>query len=129
MDTLGQTWTDRCTLVLQRRDEIGLTGSTRTCMFSKGCRYFDFCWARCTYDVGETLLQRNLGNIIRTERLALGLSQEELGARCQFHRTYIGSVERGESNITIQNVERIANALNTRVWMLLRAAEEYKANP
>lgn len=80
-------------------------------------------------DVSETPLQKNLGHVIRAERLALSLSQEELGERCQLHRTYIGIVERGESNITLQNLERIANALNTRVWTLLRAAEETNANP
>jgi len=79
--------------------------------------------------VDETLFQRNLGDVIRAERLALGLSQEELAERCQLHRTYIGSVERGERNISIQNVVRIANALNSRVWTLIRAAEEDKAKP
>ncbi len=76
-----------------------------------------------------TPLQRNLGLAIRDKRLALGLTQEELGERCQLHRTYIGAVERGAINITIQNVERIANALNTRVSMLLCAAEANKATP
>jgi transcriptional regulator with XRE-family HTH domain len=79
--------------------------------------------------VDETLLQRNLGNVIRAQRLALGLSQEELADRCQLHRTYIGSVERGERNISIQNVVRIAKALDTKVWLLIRAAEESTANP
>jgi len=79
--------------------------------------------------VDATLLQRNLGDVIRAERLALNLSQEELAERCRVHRTYLGSVERGERNISIQNVARIANALNTRVWKLIRAAEESKATP
>jgi transcriptional regulator with XRE-family HTH domain len=69
-----------------------------------------------------------LGDVIRAERLALNLSQEALAERCQLHRTYIGIVERGETNISIQNVVRIANALNMRVWKLIRAAEETKAN-
>ncbi|TKC99853.1 helix-turn-helix domain-containing protein [Polyangium fumosum] len=72
----------------------------------------------------ETLLQRKLGHIIRDRRLALGLSQEELADRCALHRTYVGSVERGERNISIQNIVRIANALDTRLWELIRAAEE-----
>jgi transcriptional regulator with XRE-family HTH domain len=69
-----------------------------------------------------------LGAAIRAERLARNLSQEALAERCQLHRTYIGIVERGETNISIQNVVRIANALNMRVWKLIRAAEETKAN-
>ncbi len=49
--------------------------------------------------------------LIKEERIAQGLSQEELGYRAGLHRTYIGSVERGEKNITIDTLERIADAL------------------
>ena len=76
-----------------------------------------------------TLLQRNLGNVIRTERLRLDMSRAQFAQRCKLHHTYIGAVERGESNISIQNVARIASALNMRVWKLIRAAEETKASP
>jgi DNA-binding XRE family transcriptional regulator len=112
-----------------KQDENSLTASIYLWMLPKVCRYFDSSWIQCISNVDETLLQRNLGDVIRAERIALGLSQEELAERCQLHRTYIGSVERGERNISIQNVVRIANALNTRVWMLIRAAEESKASP
>ena len=108
---------------------MGLTGSTTSCILSKGCRPFDSCWARCKVDVDVTLLQRNLGEVIRTERLRLDLSQGQFAERCKLHRTYIGAVERGESNISIQNVARIASALNMRVWKLIRVAEETKENP
>ena len=122
-------WTDRCILALRRQDEIGLTNSTNLCILPRGCRSLDSCWARCKFDVDVTLLQRNLGNVIRTERLKLGLNQEQLAERCQVHRTYIGIVERGESNISIQNVVRIANGLNMPVWKLIRAAEETTTSP
>jgi transcriptional regulator with XRE-family HTH domain len=79
--------------------------------------------------VDVTLLQRNLGNVIRTERLRLDLSQAQFAARCKLHRSYVAAVERGESNISIQNVVRIASALNMRVWKLIRVAEESTANP
>lgn len=108
---------------------MGLTSSTRLCILSKGCSSLDSCWTRCNFDVDVTLLQRNLGDVIRAERLALNMSQEALAERCQLNRTYLGSVERGQRNISIQNVVRIANALNTRVWKLIRAAEESKAAP
>ena len=49
-------------------------------------------------------------NIRRYRKLA-GLSQEELGEKAGLHRTYIGSVERGERNITLDSLEEIANAL------------------
>lgn len=75
----------------------------------------------------DTLIQRNLGNIIRAERTALGLNQEQLAERCQFHRTYIGAVERGERNLSIQNLVRIAAALNMPLWKLIQAAEKAQA--
>lgn len=48
---------------------------------------------------------------IRKFRRGNGLSQEKLADLCGLHRTYIGSVERSERNITIENLDRIANAL------------------
>ena len=48
---------------------------------------------------------------IRRYRKLVGLSQEELGEKAGLHRTYIGSVERGERNITLDSLEEIANAL------------------
>lgn len=57
---------------------------------------------------------------IRKYRLRLSLSQEDLAERANIHRTYIGSVERGERNISIDNIERIAEALGTEITNLLR---------
>jgi transcriptional regulator with XRE-family HTH domain len=51
-------------------------------------------------------------------RLAAGLSQEAFADRCGLHRTYIGAVERGEKNISIDNMERIAAALGSSVSSL-----------
>lgn len=60
-----------------------------------------------------------LGKRIREERLRRGLSQEELAELADVHRTYIGMVERGEKNITLLNIERIAAALKIPVDELL----------
>ncbi len=55
---------------------------------------------------------------IRKHRLRLDLSQEDLAERADLHRTYIGSVERGERNISIDNIERIAAALGIEITTL-----------
>ena len=56
---------------------------------------------------------------MRATRTAKGLSQEALAERCGLHRTYIGSVERGERNVSIDNMELIADALGSSVAELL----------
>ena len=52
-----------------------------------------------------------LGQRIRAHRHTLGLSQEAFAAGVGLHRTYIGAVERGERNVTVLTLLRIASAL------------------
>ncbi len=56
-------------------------------------------------------LIKTFANNVRLTRESLGISQEQLAELAELHRTYIGSVERGERNISLQNVERLARAL------------------
>jgi transcriptional regulator with XRE-family HTH domain len=52
-------------------------------------------------------------------RQRLGLTQEELADKCGFHRTYIGSVERGERNITLATIEALAGTFGVEPSVLL----------
>ena len=61
-----------------------------------------------------------LAENIRRKRLERGLSQEDLAEIAEIHRTYIGSVERGERNISIDNISRIASALEVEITELLK---------
>jgi len=58
---------------------------------------------------------RDLGFRVRELRQARGWSQEELGRRCDLHRTFIGSVERGERNLSALNIRRIARVLRVSI--------------
>lgn len=59
------------------------------------------------------------GEKVREIRKEKGLSQEELAHKADLHRTYIGMIERAEKNITLVNIEKIANALNKELKELL----------
>lgn len=68
--------------------------------------------------MAKTTLQK-FGERVREERLKQGLSQEELASRTCVHRTYIGMIERAEKNITLENIEKVANALDIPINELL----------
>jgi transcriptional regulator with XRE-family HTH domain len=61
-----------------------------------------------------------LGAKIRQLRQSAGISQEELADLAGLHRTYIGSVERGERNVSLQNIVLIARSLKTTPSALLK---------
>ena len=59
------------------------------------------------------------GEKVRFIRKERGLSQEQLAHNANLHRTYIGMIERAEKNITLLNIEKIADALEVSVHELL----------
>ncbi len=67
----------------------------------------------------EGNLQRRLGQNLRNLRKAKGLSQEAFADALRIHRTYIGGLERGERNVTLRTVERIAASLGVDPGELL----------
>lgn len=68
-------------------------------------------------------LAGTLAQNILAFRKIRGLSQEELAHACGFHRTYIGSVERCERNVTLSTLEALASALEVSVPSLLTIKE------
>jgi transcriptional regulator with XRE-family HTH domain len=65
-------------------------------------------------------LQRALGRNLRAYRAERGLSQEAFAAVLHVHRTYMGGLERGERNLTLRSVERLAAKLGIDALDLLR---------
>ncbi|WP_103702350.1 helix-turn-helix domain-containing protein [Paraburkholderia eburnea] len=61
---------------------------------------------------------------VRRKRIELDLSQEALAERAGVHRTYVGMLERSEKNVTIYNIERIADALGVDPASLLEDCEK-----
>lgn len=66
-------------------------------------------------------LQRAVGRNLRAYRKARGLSQEAFAEVLGVHRTYMGGIERGERNLTLKSVERIATQLDLEPLTLLQA--------
>jgi transcriptional regulator with XRE-family HTH domain len=64
-------------------------------------------------------LQRIFGRNLRAYREAKGLSQEALADQLGVHRTYMGGIERGERNLTLRSVEKIAARIDTEPLVLL----------
>lgn len=60
------------------------------------------------------------GKKVREVRLSKKLSQEALAEKANVHRTYIGMVERGEKNISLKNIQKIAKALEIEIGELMK---------
>jgi transcriptional regulator with XRE-family HTH domain len=69
----------------------------------------------------ESEIQKDFGERLRRLRKQKGFSQEALAFACGLDRTYVGGVERGERNISLVNIHKIAGALRVSVRELFDA--------
>lgn len=72
----------------------------------------------------EQAYKNALGQAVRRLRKAKGFSQEGFADEVGLHRTYMGSIERGEQNLTIRNIVRVADHLGILPSQLLAEAEK-----
>lgn len=71
-------------------------------------------------------LKRAFGELVRNRRKEVGLSQEDLGFECGLHRTYIGSIERGETNLSLENMAVLAISLRCDITDLIPSLKEIR---
>jgi transcriptional regulator with XRE-family HTH domain len=68
----------------------------------------------------QASLRRTFAANLRAQRVSQGISQEELAEKACLDRTYVSSVERGQRNIGIDNIEKLAEALRVDAGELMR---------
>lgn len=68
------------------------------------------------------------GKNLRKYRLRLGLSQEAFAEKCGLHRTYISAIETFKRSISLENIQRIADALEIETYSLFISDENIKKN-
>lgn len=73
--------------------------------------------------MSDLSLIRQLAQNVRESRRRKGWSQEELAERCGLHRTYVGAIERGETNVTLSTLATLARALSVQPYTLLTEAK------
>src|SRR4051794_32906623 len=65
-------------------------------------------------------IRERIGFAVKERREALGLTQEEFAERAGIHRTYLSDIERGTRNVSLVNIERVAEALALKISELFR---------
>jgi len=69
-------------------------------------------------------IEKGFGERVRRLRLKNGWTQDEFADISGFHRAYIGTVERGETNISLKNVQILAKALKVKMTELFRGLDD-----
>ena len=73
--------------------------------------------------ISEDRVKKAFGNAVRESRKKAGLSQEALAEKSGLHRTYISDVERGDRNVSLVNIRRLAKALKIKTSVLVKAVD------
>ena len=66
-------------------------------------------------------IKKIFGKNVRKLRENQGMTQEKLAELCDLHRTYIGGIERGERNVSLENIQKVADALGVKIEHLIRS--------
>lgn len=69
-------------------------------------------------------LSLKFGRLIRELRIEKKLSQEELAFRADVHRTYVGMIERGEKNITLENIDKFCKGLEVTMEFIFHKLKD-----
>ena len=69
-------------------------------------------------------IQEAFGQAIRKLRMEQGISQEKFADLCNLHRTYISDIERGVRNISLENIDKMAIALNIKISDIFKEVEK-----
>jgi transcriptional regulator with XRE-family HTH domain len=70
-------------------------------------------------------LREKFGAAVRARREDLGFSQEQLAELAGMHRTYVGSIERGERNVSLENIVKLCEALRIKPSSLMGSLDEF----
>ncbi len=71
---------------------------------------------------------KSFGVAVRKMRLLNGISQETFADLCDLHRTYVSDIELGKRNVSLENIDRIANALEISISELFKEVEKENAS-
>lgn len=63
----------------------------------------------------EAILKKKLGSAVRKRREGMGVSQDTFADTIGMHRAYYSAIERGERNVTLQTIKRVASGLNAKI--------------
>lgn len=77
--------------------------------------------------VVENLLAKDIGLLVRKLRAERGLSQEHFASQCGLHRTYVGLIERGQKNITVETTLKITSALELSLSQFFNLLEDMQS--